>query len=108
MNGRRPLPYPMRRIAGVNCLFPLWRMPKQLLDACYPHYSSSNYRERVDTTTPQRTAIYFLAHCVDALGQQVSLSLMEGVATKTNLINPALRPPPAIPARLPPAADTTA
>ncbi len=80
MNGRRPLPYPVRRMSEVNCLFPVWEIPKSLLDACYPHYSASNYRERVDTTTPQRSAIYFFAHCLDALGPQLSLSLMKGVA----------------------------
>jgi hypothetical protein len=87
MNGRRPLPYPVRRMGNVNCLFPLWQMPKHLLDACYPRYSVSNYRERVDTTTPQRSAIYFLAHCLDALGPQISLSLMEGVAALMDSIN---------------------
>lgn len=80
INGRRPLPYPVRRMGDVNCLFPLWEIPKHLLDACYPRYSASNYRERVDTTTPQRSTIYFLAHCLDALGPQISLSLMKGVA----------------------------
>src|SRR5262249_35828484 len=80
MNGRRPLPYPIRRIADVNCVFPLWEIPKHLLDACYPRYSASNYRERVDTTTPQRSVIYFVAHCLDAIGPQISLSMMKGVA----------------------------
>ncbi|MBV9139329.1 MAG: hypothetical protein JO115_00115 [Pseudonocardiales bacterium] len=80
INGRRPLPYPVRRMGQTNCLFPLWQMPKYMLDACYPHYSASNYRERVDATTPQRSAIYFLAHCLDALSPQLSLSVMKGVA----------------------------
>ncbi len=71
----------------VNYLFPVWEIPKSLLDACYPHYSASNYRERVDTTTPQRSAIYFLAHCLDALGPQISLSLMKGVAKLMNDID---------------------
>lgn len=44
MNGRRPLPYPVRRMGEINCLFPLWQIPKHLLDACYPRYSASNYR----------------------------------------------------------------
>ncbi|WP_370943980.1 hypothetical protein AB5J62_33405 [Amycolatopsis sp. cg5] len=79
MNGRKPLPYPVRRMGDVNCVFPLWEIPKHLLDACYPRYSASNYRERVDSTTPQRSAIYFLAHCLDALGPEIGLSLMKGV-----------------------------
>ncbi|MGH3694896.1 MAG: hypothetical protein ACRDRX_13070 [Pseudonocardiaceae bacterium] len=87
MNGRRPLAYPVRRMTDVNCLFPLWEIPKHLLDACYPRYSASNYRERVDTTTPQRSAIYFLAHCLDAIGPQISLSLMDGVAALMNSID---------------------
>ncbi len=87
INGRRPLPYPVRRMGDVNCLFPVWEIPKHLLDACYPCCSASNYRERVDTTTPQRSAIYFLAHCLDALGPQISLSLMRGVATLMDSID---------------------
>ncbi len=87
MNGRRPLPYPVRRMGDVNCLFPLWEIPKHLLDACYPRYSASNYRERVDATTPQRSLIYFLAHCLDAIGPEISLSLMKGVASLMNDID---------------------
>jgi hypothetical protein len=34
----------------------------------------------VDATTPQRSAIYFLAHCLDAIGPEIGLSLMKGVS----------------------------
>lgn len=50
-----------------------------LLDACYPEYSERNYSERDDLTTTQRSSVYFLAHCVDALAPQLSISLMTGV-----------------------------
>lgn len=83
-NGRKPLPYPVRRMGAVDCLFPLWEIPKYLLDACYPRYSASNYRERVDSTTPQRSAIYVLAHALDALNPQLSLSLLKGVSKLMN------------------------
>ncbi|MGC7102947.1 hypothetical protein ACPZ19_50515 [Amycolatopsis lurida] len=87
LNGRRPLPYPVRRMGEVDCLFPLWEIPKHLLDACYPRYSASNYTERVDSTTPQRSAIYVLAHTLDALGPQLSLSLLKGVSGLMNEVD---------------------
>ncbi len=84
LNGRSPLPYPVRRMGTVDCLFPLWEIPKHLLDACYPRYSASNYKERVDSTTPQRSAIYVLAHALDAIQPQLSLSLLKGVSRLMN------------------------
>ncbi|MBB5159652.1 hypothetical protein [Saccharopolyspora phatthalungensis] len=80
INGRRPMAFPLRRMNAVNCVLPVWDVPKAILDACYPQYSESNYAERVDTTTAQRSSIYFIAHCVDALVPQLSISLMQGIA----------------------------
>jgi hypothetical protein len=79
MNGRRPMPFPIRQVNTVKCVLPVWDVPKNLLDACYPHYSESNYTERVDTTTVARSSIYFIAHCLDALVPQLSISLMHGI-----------------------------
>ncbi len=79
MNGRRPMPFPIRGMNAVKCVLPVWDIPKAMLDACYPHYSESNYTERVDTTTVQRSSIYFIAHCLDALVPQLSISLMSGI-----------------------------
>lgn len=84
MNGRRPLPFPVRRVGSVNCVFPVWDIPKNLLDGCYPQYSERNYSERVDSTTVQRSSIYFIAHCLDALVPQLSISLMRGVEKLMN------------------------
>lgn len=80
INGRRPMPFPLRRMNTVNCVLPVWDVPKAMLDACYPHYSEINYTERMDTTTVQRSSIYFIAHCLDALVPQLSISLMKGIA----------------------------
>ncbi|QBI53983.1 asparagine synthase-related protein [Streptomonospora litoralis] len=79
MNGRRPLPFPRRRTGEVDVLMPVWDVPKSLLDACYPSVSESNYAERVDSTAVRRSSIYYLAHCIDALVPQMSLSLMSGI-----------------------------
>jgi hypothetical protein len=80
MNGRRPMPFPVRRTGNVQCLMPVWDVPKNLLDACYPRYSEVNYSERVDSTAVRRSSIYYLAHCLDALVPQMSMSLMRGTA----------------------------
>ncbi|MDS1271819.1 hypothetical protein RIF23_16115 [Lipingzhangella sp. LS1_29] len=79
MNGRRPLPFPRRRTGEVEVVMPVWDVPKSLLDACYPRVSECNYAERVDSTAVRRSSIYYLAHCLDALVPQMSLSLMNGI-----------------------------
>lgn len=37
------------------------------------------YAERVDSTAVRRSSIYYLAHCLDALVPQMSLSMMSGI-----------------------------
>lgn len=80
INGRRPLQFPVRRLGNVCAVFPVWDLPKYVLDGCYPEFSRANYAERDDSTTVQRSAVYFLAHSVDALVPQISVSLMSGVS----------------------------
>lgn len=80
MNGRRPMPFPKRRTGATDVLMPVWDVPKNMLDACYPHYSEANYSERVDSSAVRRSSIYYMAHCLDALVPQMSMSLMTGTA----------------------------
>ncbi|MFC9088047.1 hypothetical protein [Nocardiopsis dassonvillei] len=87
MNGRRPLPYPKRRIGHVDCFMPVWDVPKVLLDSCYPRVSEVNYSERIDSTAPRRSSIYYQAHALDAIVPQMSLSLMTGVRDLMDSLN---------------------
>lgn len=87
MNGRRPLPYPKRRTGDVDCFMPVWDVPKVLLDSCYPQVSEVNYSERIDSTAPRRSSIYYQAHALDAIVPQMSLSLMTGVRTLMDSLN---------------------
>ncbi len=80
MNGRRPMPFPKRRTGSTDVLMPVWDVPKNMLDACYPHYSEINYSERVDSSAVRRSSIYYMAHSLDALVPQMSMSLMAGTA----------------------------
>jgi hypothetical protein len=79
LNGRRPLEFPVRRFGGKRLLMPVWDVPKLVLDACYPEFSRQNYEHRI-STTPQRGLIYFLAHALDGLYNNLGLSLMAGMA----------------------------
>lgn len=82
INGRRPLAYPVRSFGNVKLLMPLWTLPKKILDACYPTHSKANYREREqgdDTTTLQRSIIFYLGHAVDDVYDNFGFSLMLGI-----------------------------
>lgn len=87
MNGRRPMPFPRRRTGSTDVLMPVWDVPKNMLDACYPHYSEINYSERVDSSAVRRSSIYYMSHCLDALVPQMSMSLMTGTAQLMEELN---------------------
>jgi len=78
INGYKPLAFPVRRFGDIKLLMPLWEIPKMVLDACYPKYSIENYQERLDTTTFQRSIIYYLAHSIEDIYDNLGLSLMQG------------------------------
>jgi asparagine synthetase B (glutamine-hydrolysing) len=78
-NGRKPLAFPIRRTGETNVVMPVWKLPKHVLDSCYPKFSEDNFSERDDSTTDRRSAIYFLAHGMDAVAPQTSLSILTGL-----------------------------
>ena len=79
MNGQKPLSFPIRNFGSIKLLMPLWKIPKKILDACYPKYSIKNYQERIDKTTAQRSIIYYLAHAIEDAYYDLGLSLMVGI-----------------------------
>jgi len=80
INGLKPLPFPARSFGNIKLLMPLWEVPKKILDACYPKYSLSNYKERKkEGSTYQRSLIYFLSHGVEDVYPNLGLSLMHGI-----------------------------
>lgn len=79
MNGHKPLAFPVRQFGDINLLMPLWEIPKIVLDTCYPKYSLENYIERDDMTTFQRGIVYYIAHSIDDIYNNLGLSLMSGV-----------------------------
>ncbi|WP_249352032.1 hypothetical protein [Nocardiopsis akebiae] len=63
----------------VDCSMPVWDVPEVLPDSCYRRVSEVNYSERIDSTAPRRSSIYYQAHALDAIVPRMSLSLMTGV-----------------------------
>lgn len=86
VNGRRPLPYPVRSFGDIELLMPAWRVPKRILDACHPQLSSQAYEERNRTeagegTTWQRSMVYLLSHAIADAEPSLASSLLQGLAT---------------------------
>lgn len=49
--------------------------------------SEVNYSERIDSTAPRRSSIYYQAHALDAIVPQMSMSLMKGVRDLMDSLN---------------------
>ncbi len=71
--------FPVREFGDIRLLMSIWRVPKVVLDACYPKYSVQNYEERRVSTTWQRGMSHYFAHAVDNVYPNFGLSLMDGV-----------------------------
>lgn len=78
-NGLRPMPFPCRSIGDVVFVSPLYLLPKRVVDAAYPSYSSANYRSRSATLDIGRTTYYYLAHVLQEALPGADLSLMSGL-----------------------------
>lgn len=61
MQGRLPLPFPIRMIDDVSFWYPLHRVPKRILDGCHPKYSLQNYLDRYPSKMMGRAIPYYLA-----------------------------------------------
>lgn len=80
MNGRAPLPYPVRPLGEQRIVMPVWRAPKVLLDACHPRFSLENYRERDAHTTRQRSLAFYLGHSFDSTYPGFGMSMLDGAS----------------------------
>lgn len=65
-----PLPFPVREIDGINLWFPLYEVPKKILDGCYPKFSLENYEQRNPDKLINRAIPYYFA--------QMSASILPG------------------------------
>lgn len=63
--GLLPSPFPIRPFNKYRFGFPLWLVPKKIIDGVHPKMSVENYEERDPGSTRWRDRFYFLAHLLE-------------------------------------------
>jgi hypothetical protein len=76
--GELPLEFPVRNLDGINFCYPVYRVPKKLLDGCYPEYALANYRERSVGVMMGRAIPYYLAQSMNSTVPGIEFDLLEG------------------------------
>lgn len=78
INGRPPLPFPIRKIDGINVWYPLYKVPKRILDGCNPRYSLQNYEERLPSYSYWRAYVYNVAQQMSLIVPGLEFLLLDG------------------------------
>ena len=87
LGGTAPLPMPVRLIGDLKLIYPLWQLPKKIIDGCFPKYSYDNYQERYPSYAEGRTLFYHLAYWITAEFPQVGEKLLQaasGIASQVD------------------------
>lgn len=53
---------PVRLIGELKILYPLWMVPKIIIDGCFPKYSLENYETRYPSFAPGRNLYYHMSY----------------------------------------------
>lgn len=78
MRGKIPPPFPIRPIDRLAFWHPLYRIPKKIIDGCYPKYSFQNYNDRYPSNMLGRAIPYYLSQCIHGMMPGVEFDLLEG------------------------------
>lgn len=78
MQGALPLPFPVRVIENKKILFPLYQIPKKIIDGCNPKYSFQNYTERVPNTVVGRDIALYIAQMLPTIIQGCEFDFIRG------------------------------
>lgn len=81
MQGKQPLEFPVRHLDDVTFCYPVYKVPKKILDGCHPKFSLQNYKERSVGVMMGRGIPYLLAQAMNALIPGVEFDLIEGFAS---------------------------
>ncbi|RUL74958.1 hypothetical protein [Dyella choica] len=65
-HGKKPLPFPVRRIDGMKFSYPLWMCPKKIIDGCFPRFSVENYAMRYPCFSVGRNLYYMMAYTLQS------------------------------------------
>ena len=78
--GLLPSPFPVRSFDEYRFGFPLWLVPKKVIDGVHPKMSVENYEERDPGSTHWRDRFYFLAHLLEDSGIGGDLLMLKGLS----------------------------
>ncbi len=78
--GLLPAPFPVRPFGIYQFGFPLWLVPKKIIDGVHPKMSVENYEERDPGSTRWRDRFYFLAHLLEDSNVGGDLLTLQGLS----------------------------
>ncbi len=78
MQGKLPLAFPVRIIDDMPLWYPLYNIPKKMLDGCYPKYSLENYEDRFPSKMLGRANAYYVAQMLNSLIPGLEFDLLDG------------------------------
>jgi tRNA(Ile)-lysidine synthase TilS/MesJ len=84
IQGESPLPFPVRNIDGISLWYPLYNIPKKILDGCHPKYSLANYQERYPSKMLGRANVYYLGQMLNCLIPGSEFDLLHGFKKLAN------------------------
>lgn len=79
--GLLPAQFPVRPFGSHQFGFPLWLVPKKVIDGVHPRFSFDNYIERDPNSPPWRDRFYYLAHIWEDNGFGTDLNFLKGLST---------------------------
>ena len=71
---------------GTRYLYPLWLVPKKIIDGCFPKLSFENYEARYPSFAEGRNFYYHAAYHISAYMPQLGESLLRNSQSVTRLI----------------------
>lgn len=78
LRGELPAAFPVRKIGDITFYYPLYEIPKKILDGCHPKLSVSNYEERFPNNMLWRTVPYYLIQSLSSALPGIEFRLLDG------------------------------
>lgn len=78
INGKLPPPFPVRVIDNFPFWYPLYSIPKKILDGCYPKYALENYNDRYPSRMIGRAIPYYLSQMIHPILPGAEFDLLSG------------------------------
>jgi hypothetical protein len=78
IEGKPPLPFPIRAFGRTSLWFPMYSVPKRIIDGCNPHLMLHNYQNRIANKAPGRDIGLYMAQMTHSIVCGSEFDLMSG------------------------------